>query len=89
MSFLIATDEVSKIYRVGTSRVAALNRVSMGVGAGEFVAVQGTSGSGKSTLLNVLGGLDTPTVAECCLKNARSGLRRSVRWPNIVGALSE
>ncbi len=61
MSFLIATDEVSKIYRVGTSRVAALDRVSMGVGAGEFVAVQGTSGSGKSTLLNVLGGLDTPT----------------------------
>src|SRR5207253_703730 len=39
----------------------ALERVSMGAAAGEFIAIQGTSGSGKSTLLNLLGGLDRPT----------------------------
>jgi putative ABC transport system ATP-binding protein len=38
--------------------------VSLEIGEGEFVAIQGTSGSGKSTLLNMLGGLDHPTSGE-------------------------
>lgn len=61
---LIAAREVSKIYHMGQTEVAALDNVSMGVGEGEFVAIQGTSGSGKSTLLNLLGGLDSPTRGE-------------------------
>ncbi|HEX8746510.1 MAG TPA: ABC transporter ATP-binding protein [Pyrinomonadaceae bacterium] len=61
---LIAAREVSKVYRMGQSEVAALDHVSMSVSEGEFVAIQGTSGSGKSTLLNVLGGLDHPTGGE-------------------------
>src|ERR1044071_8420294 len=58
---LIETREVSRVYQMGTNQVTALDRVSMGAGEGEFVAIQGTSGSGKSTLLNLLGGLDRPT----------------------------
>ena len=61
---LLAAQEVSKIYQMGTNNVAALDNVSMDVKEGEFVAIQGTSGSGKSTLLNVLGGLDHPTKGE-------------------------
>jgi putative ABC transport system ATP-binding protein len=61
---LLETREVSKIYQMGTTTVAALDRVSMKVLEGEFVAIQGTSGSGKSTLLNMLGGLDHPTSGE-------------------------
>ena len=64
MSTLLEARDVSKVYQMGTTRVAALDRVSVGVKAGEFVAIQGTSGSGKSTLLNVLGGLDHPTDGE-------------------------
>ncbi len=64
MSSLIEAREVSKIYRMGSTEVVALDRVSIGVGAREFVALQGTSGSGKSTLLNMLGGLDQPTSGE-------------------------
>ncbi|MBC7910365.1 MAG: ABC transporter ATP-binding protein [Pyrinomonadaceae bacterium] len=61
---LLETKEISKIYRMGSTEVAALDRVSLAVAAGEFVGIQGTSGSGKSTLLNMLGGLDQPTSGE-------------------------
>lgn len=58
---LLEARDVSKIYQMGATEVAALDRVSLGIASGEFVAIQGTSGSGKSTLLNILGGLDHPT----------------------------
>lgn len=64
MMALLETREVSKIYQMGKTKVAALDGVTFGLSKGEFVAIQGTSGSGKSTLLNMLGGLDRPTTGE-------------------------
>ena len=61
MTPILAAQEVSKIYQMGSNSVAALDNVSLEIGEGEFVAIQGTSGSGKSTMLNMLGGLDHPT----------------------------
>jgi putative ABC transport system ATP-binding protein len=61
---LIETRDVTRIYQMGNTQVIALDRVSIVVSEGEFVAIQGTSGSGKSTLLNLLGGLDRPTSGE-------------------------
>jgi putative ABC transport system ATP-binding protein len=61
---LMETREVSKHYKMGENVVVALDRASLTVGEGEFVALQGTSGSGKSTLLNLLGGLDQPSEGE-------------------------
>ncbi|HYP02524.1 MAG TPA: ABC transporter ATP-binding protein [Pyrinomonadaceae bacterium] len=61
---LIETQEVSKHYQMGTTTVVALDRVSVSVEEGEFVALLGTSGSGKSTLLNLIGGLDHPSAGE-------------------------
>lgn len=58
---LLEARNVSKIYQMGTTSVAALDDVSLGLNEGEFVSIQGTSGSGKSTLLNMVGGLDHPT----------------------------
>jgi putative ABC transport system ATP-binding protein len=69
MTALLEARKVSKIYRMGSTKVAALNGVSLGVREGEFVAIQGTSGSGKSTLLNMLGGLDRPTSGEVLFEN--------------------
>jgi putative ABC transport system ATP-binding protein len=73
MTPLLETREVSKIYQMGSTRVAALDRVSMNVEEGEFVAIQGTSGSGKSTLLNMLGGLDHPTSGEVLFDRSSLG----------------
>lgn len=53
-----------KIYKVGDTRVRALNGVDFQIHKGEFCAIVGASGSGKSTLLNMLAGLEKPTKGE-------------------------
>lgn len=57
----VEVENLYKIYKVGTTKVRALNGVSFQVYEGEFCAIVGTSGSGKSTLLNMLAGLEHPT----------------------------
>ena len=61
---ILATKNLCKTYGHGDNSVKALDKVSVNIEDGEFVAIIGTSGSGKSTLLNMLGGLDRPTSGE-------------------------
>jgi len=56
---LLALEGVTRAYAGG--RVTALDRVSLTIRRGEYVAVTGPSGCGKSTLLHMLCGLDRPT----------------------------
>lgn len=58
---MIQTQDLSKIFRTEEVETLALNKVSLDIGEGEFVAIMGPSGCGKSTLLNVLGLLDKPS----------------------------
>ena len=58
---IITTQEIKKIYVMGSEQVKALNGLSINIHSNEYVALMGPSGSGKSTLMNLLGLLDTPT----------------------------
>ncbi len=57
---MIKITNLEKIYRTEDVETVALNKLSIEVKEGEFVAIMGPSGCGKSTLLNILGLLDDP-----------------------------
>ena len=58
---LLEAQEITKTYRLGDIALNALNKVSLVIEKGEFLAIMGPSGSGKSTFMNILGCLDKPT----------------------------
>lgn len=68
---LLRVADVSKSY----GPIKALDKVSLSVDAGEFVALVGANGAGKSTLLQLLTGLFTPDEGEITVLG--NDLRRS------------
>jgi ABC-type lipoprotein export system ATPase subunit len=61
---IVRVEDVTRVYRLGRSQVAALRGVTLEVSPGVFATLKGRSGSGKTTLLNLIGGLDRPTSGE-------------------------
>ncbi len=55
---MIRLSKIEKIYQTDMVETIALNKISLDVEEGEFIAITGPSGSGKTTFLNVLGLLD-------------------------------
>src|SRR3954454_6228748 len=58
---LIELRDVTKSYKRDALDIPVLDRMSMTIEAGDYVALMGPSGSGKSTLLNLLAGIDRPS----------------------------
>ena len=60
----LAARELTRVYRLGSEEVRAVDGVSLTIRMGEFVSFVGPSGSGKTTLVNILGCLNNPTTGE-------------------------
>jgi putative ABC transport system ATP-binding protein len=69
----IQISDVVKTYPLSAGEVIAVDRLSLDIPHGEFVAVVGRSGSGKTTLLNMLAGIDRPTSGTVLVAGADLG----------------
>ena len=57
---MLVLDEISKIY----GELKALDKISLTVPEGEWLAIMGPSGSGKSTLMNIIGCMDKASMGK-------------------------
>ena len=82
---ILSARGLHKSYDLGRRKVEVLHGVSLEIGSGDFLSLQGASGAGKSTLLHLLGGLDEPTAGEV-FANDQSlfgmGAVRLAKWRN-------
>lgn len=92
---VLEVDAVSKNF----GALAALARVSFGVGAGEIFSVIGPNGAGKSTLFNVISGLHAPSAGRVRFRGEditglppevvnRKGLAKTFQITNIFPEIS-
>ena len=82
---IVVIRDLTKRYSQGDIEVTALNRVSLNIATGEFLALMGPSGSGKSTLLHIIAGVDRPTSGECHVQGvdvARLNESQLADWRN-------
>jgi putative ABC transport system ATP-binding protein len=70
----IKTVDLTRTYRVGPSRIIAVDKVNFEVNKVTFTAIVGPSGSGKSTLLNLIGLNDCPTSGKIFIENIDTSL---------------
>jgi len=58
---VVEAHDVSRVFPMPAGPIVAVRDVTLGIEAGEHVAISGPSGCGKSTLLHLLGCVDAPS----------------------------
>ena len=66
-----------------------LHNLSLTIGKGEKVGINGESGAGKTTLLNILLGLYTPTEGGVYIDGEQLGGESLRKWQNSIGYVSQ
>jgi|YelNatPaOPRAMG01_1025707.scaffolds.fasta_scaffold12630_4 putative ABC transport system ATP-binding protein len=84
----IKTVDLTRIYKMGSSEIVAVNKVSIEVNENQIVAIVGPTGSGKTTLLNLIGLNDYPTSGKIFIDSIDTTLlpaseRRKIRLFHI------
>jgi putative ABC transport system ATP-binding protein len=64
---------VTKVYRIDSMEIRAVNGLDVSIEAGEFLSIVGPSGSGKTTLLHLIGLLDAPTSGSVSIDGMETG----------------
>ena len=82
---LIELTNLVKHYKQGKSTVRALDGVSVGIEAGEFVSVVGRSGSGKTTMLDLCGLLMRPTSGRIAIEGVDTAALSDGRRAELRG----
>src|SRR5947207_13816772 len=82
---VVEARDLTRRYGEGDTAVDALRGVSLGVEAGQLVAVMGPSGSGKSTLMHILAGLDRPTSGSVTIPGAERATGPDARRTRAQG----
>ena len=88
---ILRTNDLHKSYDLGRRLIEVLHGVSLEIGEGEFLSLQGASGTGKSTLLHLLGGLDDPTSGEVFASGQSLSAMSSTRlakWRSCTRAIA-
>ncbi|MDK2857164.1 MAG: ribose transport system ATP-binding protein [Verrucomicrobiota bacterium] len=78
MGYIIETRDITKRF----GGLTAVDKVSMGVNAGEVVAVLGDNGAGKSTLIKMISGVHRPDEGSILLEG------NPMKFENPMGALA-
>jgi ABC-type lipoprotein export system ATPase subunit len=86
VSPLLALEQVSKTYWRGRHEIVALDRVSLTIELGEFVAIFGRRRAGKTTLLRIAAGLDAPDSGTVWFQDR---VQFSRKRPSRLGGLAE
>ena len=83
MEPIVRTQQVTRVYRIDSRQIPALQGVDLAIRPGKVVALRGRSGSGKTTLLNCIGGLDRPTSGEVWFEGQNVTRLPERDWVNL------
>jgi putative ABC transport system ATP-binding protein len=82
---IVRIRDLSKVFKRDGEEVVALEKCSLDIHGGEFLALMGPSGSGKTTLLNIIAGIDRASSGEVAIDGtdiAGMSERELTHWRN-------